>query len=374
MFTFLRLRNFKCFRSQDLELRPLTLLTGLNGMGKSSVLQAFLLLRQSHERGLLEKGFLALNDYLVSLGTARDILFDGAGGQERMHFEFRAEGGFSWRWEYDYQSEADVLANEIGWLDEEFLRSSLFTNDFHYLEAERTGPRVSFPKSDYLVKGRGRLGTRGEFTAHFLVVHGEEPIPIPELTHQRAMSMGLLHQVEAWMGEVSPGVRIHVASHRDLDVTSLQYSFARGGWASERFRCTNVGFGLTYTLPILVAVLASRPGGLVLIENPEAHLHPRGQARFGELLARAAAAGVQLIVETHSDHLVNGVRVAVHDGIVEPERVKVLFFDRAPDDEDNLARVRDLRIDRDGRIDEWPDGFGDEWDKALERLLEPRED
>jgi len=75
MIRSLQLRNFKCFKSQSIDFAPLTLLSGLNGMGKSSVLQALLLLRQSYERKLLPDTGLALNGDLVQIGTTTDAFF-----------------------------------------------------------------------------------------------------------------------------------------------------------------------------------------------------------------------------------------------------------------------------------------------------------
>src|SRR5438046_1441121 len=96
----------------------------------------------------------------------------------------------------------------------------------------------------------------------------------------------------------------------DLMTFSVTYSLGHQV-ASSEYRPTNVGFGITYALPIVVSILSARPGSLVIIENPEAHLHPRGQVRMGELLSLASTAGIQVLIETHSDHVLNGIRLAV---------------------------------------------------------------
>lgn len=195
-----------------------------------------------------------------------------------------------------------------------------------------------------------------------------------KLLHPASASSNLRDQVAAWMGEVSPGVRINLTPNMGTDTVSLRYSFAfvSGKQVSNEFRATNVGFGITYTLPILVAILSSAPGALILIENPEAHLHPKGQSTMGELMAHAASCGIQIVVETHSDHVLNGIRVAVHDAKLSPDDVQLHFFRRR--EEDGLVEVVSPNVDRDGRIDKWPDGFFDEWDKNLEALLEPRKE
>ena len=170
------------------------------------------------------------------------------------------------------------------------------------------------------------------------------------------------------MGEVSPGTRLKIDAKPDVDLMSFQYYYGD----SKPYRATNVGFGISYTLPIVVAVLASKPGTIILIENPEAHLHPKGQVKMGELLALAASGGVQIVIETHSDHILNGIRLAVHGGKLDPKDVQLHYFQRKQNqDGQAVTDVVSPKIDRNGRIDRWPDGFFDEWDNSLEILLEP---
>ena len=165
------------------------------------------------------------------------------------------------------------------------------------------------------------------------------------------------------------GGKIDLAPTRDL--ISLRYSFGIEKQLSSDYRATNTGFGLSYTLPVLVAILSAKPGALLLFENPESHLHPKGQAKIGELMAKAANCGVQIVVETHSDHVLNGIRVAVRKGLLPPENVCLHFFERHADKA--CSEIISPIMDRNGRIDRWPDYFFDEWDKSLEALLIPME-
>lgn len=369
MIYSLRLQNFKCFEDQMLLFKPLTLLSGLNGTGKSSVIQSLLLLRQSYQQGLLPDKGLALNGDLTHIGTATDALFEGA-KEDMIGFELVLEDGSERKWRFNYDREADVLGlvSSVS-VPNNIYRSSLFNDDFHYLQAERVGPRRFFETSDFLVRQQRQLGPAGEYTAHFLSTFGESTILNSNLSHPGAISLALRDQVEAWLGEVSPGTRITPVPILNTDTVSLQFSFAM----SNKYRATNVGFGITYVLPIIVAVLSSSAGTLIFIENPEAHLHPRGQAQIGDLLARAASCGIQVLVETHSDHVLNGIRLAVHDSKLHPEDVQLHFFQRKMREGLAQNEVVSPNIDRDGRISPWPDGFFDEWDKSLEALLEPKD-
>jgi predicted ATPase len=387
MISSLDLHNFKCFEDQHFVLKPLTLLTGLNSTGKSSVLQSLLLLRQSYQERPLETTLssadafiistlvLRLKGDLVNIGVGKDVLFEGAKDEEiaiGISLPGKLFADSTWRFKSD--SDADFLKQIASYLSPPpyvFTTSSLFQDNFHYLSAERVGPRHFFDASDFQVRRHRQLGSKGECTAHFLSVFGNDKISHEHLAHKDATSLELKHQVEAWLGEISPGTRISLTPHPSLDIVELRYSSVFGTSTSTDHRATNVGFGVTYVLPILVAVLSSAPGALLLIENPEAHLHPNGQAQMGELLARAASCGIQVIVETHSDHVLNGIRLAVHDGKLDPNDVQLHYFQRWK--QNGQVEVISPHIDRDGRIDQWPDGFFDQWDKSLEALLEPRD-
>ncbi|MCL1466461.1 DUF3696 domain-containing protein [Argonema galeatum] len=364
MINSLQLTNFKPFKNQFLEFRHITLLSGLNSSGKSSVLQSLLLLRQSYQQGLLPNIGLALNGELVCIGTAKDAIFEGA-NKEEIGFDIIWENGTERIWRFNYDREVDVLNLASSSIPQDVYQLSLFTNKFHYLQAERIGPRTFNEMSDYQVQRLEQIGTRGEYTAHFLSIYGDKDIPNSNLSHPRAKSSKLVNQVEAWIGEVSPGTRLKIASKPDIDLMSFQYSYGD----SNPYRATNVGFGISYTLPIIVAVLASEPGTLIIIENPEAHLHPKGQSQMGRLLAIAASCGVQIVIETHSDHVLNGIRLAVHGGKIDPKDVQLHFFQRQEKERPIVTEVLSPRIDRDGRINSWPNGFFDQAQQDLMELL-----
>lgn len=361
MITLVKLKNFKAFEKESFQFKPLTLLSGLNNTGKSSLLQSLLLLRQSYQQKLLPDVGLALNGDLVSIGTAQDALFADA-KENSIGFEVLWKDGTQGKWDFNYSSETDVLGLASQPNTSTIYESSLFSDRFHYLQAERIGPRTYLEISDFQVRQHQQLGTQGEYTAHFLSIYGRKDIPNSNLKHPEEEDLNLKLQVEAWIGEVSPGTRIEINSNPTLDRVSLQYSSG----LSNPYRATNIGFGINYTLPIIVAILASEPGTVILIEHPEAHLHPKGQVKMGELLSLAASSGVQVVVETHSDHVLNGIRLAVHGGKLAPQDVQCHFLSRT---KQGMTEVISPHIDRNGRIDQWPDGFFNEWENSLYALL-----
>jgi predicted ATPase len=117
-----------------------------------------------------------------------------------------------------------------------------------------------------------------------------------------------------------------------------------------------------------VACLSAKAGALLLLENPEAHLHPRGQSALGLLLALCASDGVQVIVETHSDHLLNGIRLAAKRKDIMARDVAVHFFSRSV--ETGVSTCESPVLLDNGRFSDWPAGFFDEWGNALDELLE----
>nr|WP_246551787.1 DUF3696 domain-containing protein [Geobacter hydrogenophilus] len=171
------------------------------------------------------------------------------------------------------------------------------------------------------------------------------------------------------MSELSPGVQVHAILQPHLNSASLGYKFIQGKDVTADFKPQNVGFGLTFVLPVVTALLRAKPGDLLIIENPEAHLHPAGQTIIGRMCALAAANGVQLFVESHSDHFLNGIRVAVRQNLVSAELISLFFLERDSDGSTHATTVRNPSINHQGRIDFWPAGFFDEWDRQLENLL-----
>lgn len=370
MIQQLRLINFKCFDDQTIRFGNLTFLSGMNGMGKSTVLQSLLVLRQSYHQGFLPNRGLALNGELIRLGNASDV----AGDEKQLGFDMELSDESHASWRFDYDRQADVLPLISEPADISFFPCSLFSDDFQYIEAERTGPRRFFEVSNYKVKEHRQMGSKGEYAPCFLSIFGDEDIDNENVAHSEAASLKIKDQLEGWMQEIRPGTRIHFYEYPGMDMLNLNFSFSHENLVSNQFRSTNVGFGITYTLPVILALISARKGALIMLENPEAHLHPRGQAKLGELISLTSSGGVQVVVETHSDHVLNGIRVAAYHNKISPKDIVLHFFENAVKDDEILIDVISPQIDRNGRIDRWPKGFFDVWDDYLEKLLAPREE
>lgn len=370
------LQNFKANRDVDVRIAPLTTLAGLNSSGKSTLLQAIGALRQSYTLDGQTEG-LRLDGDLLQLGQYRDVLTENA-ATDPIVIEVK-EDGENYRWVFRGAPSANDLPFDS---KPTCLPKFIKSPNFQYLQANRIVPQTLYAQASHAARTTGFLGTRGEFTVGLLCPSNKHAVSetrtfprsvsgvSTELLEKIAPTNSLPDQVSGWLQQISPGSRLAAEEVLGTDQVLLQFRYVGRleDPGSNNYRPTNVGFGLTYSLPIIVSCLAAAPGALLLLENPEAHLHPRGQAAMGDLIARCVADGVQVIVETHSDHLLNGIRLAVKRNVVEASKIALHFFERAVETGDTFVQSPALLPT--GRLSNWPIGFFDQWDKDIDALLE----
>ncbi len=368
MLTEIELQHFKCFKSLQLPLRNLTLLSGSNASGKSSVLQALVLLQQTlreHEWSTR----LMLNGKSIKLGTVADVV-DKVYGRRGFALGLTDdETRYTWHMEGERadlsMSVERVSINGQNHAQPKALQHLLPAEleaplarrlkNLTYITAERIGPREVYPLEDQQIAVV--VGPAGEHTLSVLHSGRDEPVLAPLVLAGEPNRR--LRQVEARMRTFFPGCGLEVNQIPRVNAVTLGL---RTSEATDFHRPVHVGFGLTQILPIIVAALSAQPEDILLIENPEVHLHPAGQALMGQFLAEVAQAGVQIIVETHSDHLLNGIRRAVKGQKINADQVALYFF-RPRDGE--LDQVVNPQLDKNGNINDWPEGFFDQFDKDM---------
>ncbi len=389
MLNKIHMEHFKCFEKLTLPLGRLTLLSGLNAAGKSTILQALSLLHQTAVESEWNKTLL-LDGKTISLGTSHDVI-DNISGQGGFQIGLSSDTcDCFWTMKEETRDELAIPIECITWREAEewneivtevgtqstriyrLLPETIWKASPHaqhlskilirlaYIAAERIGPRETYATTT--PDQQTNVGTHGEFTPWFLHSFAQQK-PMDGLVLP-SIPPTLQRQTEAWMQHFFPGVILSIDSVRGANLVTMGI---RTSDALNFHRPQNVGYGLTHILPIIASCLGAQPDDVIMIENPEAHLHPAGQSEIGMFLARSAAAGAQIIVETHSDHVLNGIRLAVKKGVIAHDAVSIHFFGQRGT---TRAQVMSSMIDPNGTIDYWPEGFFDQFDKDTSELID----
>lgn len=372
MITSVTLDNFKCFEHFYIPLRKMTLIAGVNGAGKSSVIQSLLLLRQSClDKDTDWKQGLVIKGGLVDLDDASQLLYAGTDAKiPHIHVEVENDETDAIAFDMEASSTNNVAKlTYTGDLDKAKMNWPLFRDDFVYLYADRKHPQAKYAKETSRLDSR--LGDKTANNAAFRLaqaINTNEQLAIKELKHQSATDQTVARNVNAWINYVIGSLVGVTAEETEKDKEAkLVYSVRNKQGEELQLSPLNMPFGNSYVLPIVLAVLTAPAGSMILIENPESHLHPSAQIRLGELLSRAATAGVQIVVETHSDHLMNGIRMACHQGLIENDDIEM---DLIGIEEDGVTHSRqNVSLDKEGYVENWIPGFFDEWETALKSLI-----
>lgn len=385
MIKSIEIKNFKSIKSKYFPLRNLNVLLGLNGQGKSSFIQSLLILRQSADS--LKRGVLQLNGNEFSIGTTKDALYQYSGKNESLTIELAFDDNEPYVMNFDYtigsdvfnqtNKETDIYGEAKNKLDS---KQPLFANNFQYLNANRIEPQSIHKKSYTSVVTLNNIGSLGQFTVDYLETRGDDDIEFDNCIHHKTISSTnhqgqifkdkrLKNQVNLWMGEISPDVNIRTTSVSS-DIVKLEYEFEQPTYGKTMvFKPENVGFGISYSLHVVVALLKAKSGDLLIIENPESHIHPKGQAQLGNLIALVAQNDVQVIIETHSDHILNGIRVAVKENPVLKDSTGFFYFEKLVTDLEQYSQITNIEVDKNGELSEYPANLLAEWSNQLLKLL-----
>ena len=257
---------------------------------------------------------------------------------------------------------------------------ALFTKNFQYLNAERVEPKSLHSKSYSSITIDRNIGKKGEYTVHFLEVNGDENIAFENCIHpdtiisvnnknDKFKDKRLIHQVNLWLSEISPEIQIKTTDLTS-DFVQLTFEYKQPTFGeTNAFNPENVGFGISYALHVVTALLKVKSGDLLIIENPESHIHPRGQAELGKLIALVAQNEVQIIIETHSDHIVNGIRVGIKEEKLSKDKARLFYFKKIVKEQEQYSSVTDIVLDKNGTLSEYPENLLDEWTNQLAKLI-----
>ncbi len=386
---------------QSIEIRPLTILAGANSSGKSSIMQPLLLLKQtleaSYDPGALRLDgpnvrFTSADQFLsrVSRGKHTDVFSVGieTGDKGSLTTYFKKQPGkpievqksIFIKGENDEIVQADMTSDDIksnlrvGYiklltsaLGEDFEMS--VTRDRFFLGAsfdqhtQLHTPGIEIepyiretihipglrgnPERTYVLAAIGKTfpGTFENYAASVIAKwQSENDADNLEGVSQDLKELGL-----TWKVSATP-----------LNDTQVELQVARmpqvsKSKASDMVSIADVGFGVSQTLPVVVALREAKPGQLVYLEQPEIHLHPRAQTAMAKVLADAARRGVHVVAETHSALLILGIQTLVAEGKLAPELIKLHWFER----KNGATKIKSADLDETGSFGDWPEDFAD---------------
>ena len=379
MITKIEISALKSIDNLKMDCTKLNVITGINSSGKSTILQAILLFYQSNLRSE-DMSYLSglhklyplkciddfatlngLNGELILMGDFREnkninlkdkkisisICFDDYTGYYKSMYITEADGHNDMiehdEWiEYPYKVSSDEFAEDQ-------------YNGLKYLSCNRIGAKDVYEKNHF----SSGIGQNGEYAIHYL--EQNKSIALDENLRKDTNSHTLLTQVNYWLKYIV-GSSIDTENIKGTDIVKASYMAGENRFTRPR----NVGSGVSYLISVLILCLASEKNDILMIENPEIHLHPRAQSKVCEFLYFIAKAGRQIFVETHSDHIFNGIRAGIATDEINKDDVSLNYFEL---DERGCTKNTVIEFGERGRILNGTDGLFDQFDIDLTKML-----
>ncbi len=411
--TAISVQGFKSLANESrIEIRPLTILTGANSSGKSSIMQPLLLMKQTLEASY-DPGPLLLNGPNAKFTSVNQFISRMQKPSNRQAFSVEINHATYPTLKITFSLNEDqtleirkmiiiegkyslpVMPNQS--LDD--LENPILTSRMKEIEwPEALKPSISVVRNrcflDVDFKGKNVVAiyyevykTGGFSEPYSKNLHSMIHVPglrgNPEriysktatgpdfpgtfehyvatiIAHWQRTKDGRLKCLEAMLVELGLTWKISAKGVNDTQIELQVGRLSQATSAEDLVSIADVGFGVSQVLPVLVALLVAEPGQLVYLEQPELHLHPRAQYALAKILAETAKRGVKLVVETHSALLLLQVQTLVAKRNLDPDLVKLHWFSHS--DEDGTTSIESADLDEDGAFGDWPEDFGDvEW-------------
>ena len=379
MFKSLYLRNFKCFSEfeKPIDFTRVNILAGSNGRGKSSIFQSILALAQSYESGKSLKTIRLTGD-MLSMGNFKDVIYKGDisksftivlttdnSADNELKFVCRSNDGVECSFDNVYVNDVPLISEMSMGSDDgkgeevtqEFRNNSVNTTTYesfsqlanvYYISADRMGPRNS-------------VKMLTEKVADQIGIHGENVI-----NRLYDGQYEFQDKVQEIMSNILEGASIRVTNSPDYEEVKILLDSVDN---SVGYKPMNVGFGYSYILPLVVLPLIVPNGSKLFIENPEAHLHPGAQSRLLRFLIKMVIEKrLQLFIETHSEHIINGMRKSVVDPSVNfSSSDATIYFVKQYY---NQPEIEKITIDDQGNLSDFPVDFFDQQRQDLFDIMQ----
>ncbi len=348
MIKKLKMKNFKCFTEEEIEFRKLTILTGENSSGKSSLIQALLYL--GHNPMIGAPFVDEINQFLFSLGTIKDLSNKFQNAKE---FSLAADLSNGKNINVTYSNDNQI---NIGTM--EFPNELTYVQNMYYLNADRVRPQKENPLLQDV--GAKVFGIMGQYVPSYYELHKRDVIEESLICDESSYTLET--QVNYWLKKITNIDEIDFNTEK-LSSTSVKSFFQHKGFA---FSPENIGTGMSYLISILVVCLSAKEGNIIIIENPEIHLHPKAQAGIGEFLAFIASKGIQLIVETHNDHIINKICYEGYKHHIESDDI-IIHYKKDQSTPFERIEIREGQFWNAQNENRFPVGF---FDATLKELFE----
>lgn len=365
----LKVTNFKTLKCHTIKLAGITVLAGANSVGKSSTVQCLLLLRSLVEKisskqlnsteGVIQ---MPLNGpYMLSLGSTKEVISWETGKT----FSLQVMGDDK-DYLFDFHVENLELTNYFVTAKFPDLKEAclnLIAGDFFYLNAERLGPRIQHGVNEN--PSNLHCGYQGQFTTELLARFSNETGIVQPAKFLKSEKLPgaqtLVLYTRQWLSYIIPDIDLGNAEiFGEIRSTTLKFN--------SFFSAPNVGFGVSYILPIIVSGLMAKVNSLFIVENPEAHLHPKGQSRIGYFLGCMAATGIQIVIETHSEHVINGIRLAaVEKKLTSKDNLLINFYHQEEKSEN--VKIKEIFVNEFGDLSDFPFDFFDQVQQDLYDIM-----
>ncbi|MGH1647798.1 DUF3696 domain-containing protein [Enterococcus gilvus] len=350
MLEKIEIGSFKSIRFMSLECKNLNLFVGTNSSGKSSILQALLVLSQS-----LDVQYV-LNGPWVQLGTFNEVRSTGSRDDIKID-AFMENSMFSLSINDEDKKTLDCSMSEK--------ECPLYYNNkkVHYLSANRVSGMDLYPRN---MDSFDEFGIDGRYSIDYLFNHKSDIVDSDLIIDESALT--LQYQLNYWLKEIM-NIQVNVNEIPQTDVIKLEYKnelHNSPNLSGKYSRPKNVGSGNSYIISIIIMCLASNKGDMLIIENPELHLHPKAQSKLSDFLFHIAENGRQLFIETHSDHVFNAARVKITK---EKKFKDILSVNFVSLNEEYETINRSIEIGDDGEILNPEDDLFDQFENDLLKML-----
>jgi len=342
MLNKLTIENFKSIEKQEFTFNPITILTGLNSTGKSSVIQSLLLLSSfSSTNNLLNKNikkFSNFNDIRNRYINAKNISLSVE--SENDSSTLSIEQARSWK--IGIPCDSNVLN---------------FEENLFYISANRRG-QEDIANYDEEVK----FGVEGEYVFGYFEQFKNKPIEEKLIAYKEHKTLDA--QLSYWL-EFILDITLRVVTEI-MTAEKVKVTFESDGL--DNLSPFNLGAGNSYLAKILIIGLSCKKGNILIIENPEIHLHPKAQSKLSDFFVLLANAGIQVILETHSEHLINKLRYNIYKSKLSSDDA-IIYYKSNIREEFSTIKINNNGhyIDEENKRIAFPKGF---FDSTLNELLE----